>query len=153
MAFEFLTPFLTITINSRIENGVFPDNGKVATVAPLDKGKPDKNISSFRSVSLLSTPSKIYEKGPSYYKYGSLFLTYNICLLKNYCTQHVVTRLVEEWREHTDEDFVVVAVLNDLCKAFDYTAYQILIAKLMLYGFSNTALCFIYSYLKNHKTM
>ena len=41
---------------------MFPENAKVATVVPLDKGKPDKNdISSFRPVSLLNTFSKFYE--------------------------------------------------------------------------------------------
>ena len=35
---------------------MFPDNQEVATVVPLDKGKPDKNdISNFRPVSLLNT--------------------------------------------------------------------------------------------------
>ena len=28
---------------------------------------------------------------------------------KKYSTQHVITRLLEEWREHRDENFVVDA--------------------------------------------
>ena len=43
MASNFLAPVLTTAINSSIENCVFPENAKVATVVPLDKGKPDKN--------------------------------------------------------------------------------------------------------------
>ena len=43
--------------------GVFPDDGKIASVIPLDKCKPNKNeISNFRPVNLLNTFSKIYEK-------------------------------------------------------------------------------------------
>ena len=65
---------------------------------------------------------------------------------KNYSTQHVITCLVE-WREHLDENFVVGAVLTDLSKAFHCIAHNLLIAKLAAYGFSNTALRYVYSYL------
>ena len=61
IASNFLAPILTIAINSSIENSVFPENAKVATVVPLDKGKPDKNyICSFRPVSLLNAFSKLH---------------------------------------------------------------------------------------------
>ena len=70
---------------------------------------------------------------------------------KNYSTQHVITRLVEEWRERLDENFVVGAVLTDLSKAFNCIVHDLLIAKLAAYGFSNTALCYVYSYLNNRK--
>ena len=54
---------------------------------------------------------------------------------KNYSMQHVITRLVEELREHLDENFVVGAVLAGLSKAFDCIAHDLLIAKLATYGF------------------
>ena len=59
--------------------------------------------------------------------------------------------IIEEWRAHLDENFVVGAVLTDLSKAFDCIAHDLLIAKLAAYGFSNTALRYIYSYLSNRK--
>ena len=70
---------------------------------------------------------------------------------KNSSTQHVLTRLVEEWREHLDKHFVVGAVLTDLSKSFDYIENDLLIAKLAVYGFSDTALRYVYSYLSNRK--
>ena len=70
---------------------------------------------------------------------------------KNYSTQHVITRLVEEWRERLDENFVVGAVLTDLSKAFNCIVHDLLIAKLAAYSFSNTALRYVYSYLNNRK--
>ena len=43
--------------------GVFPDDGKIVSVTPLDKRKPNKNeISNFRPVNIVNTFSKIYEK-------------------------------------------------------------------------------------------
>ena len=63
---------------------------------------------------------------------------------KNYSTQHVITRLIEEWRAHLDENFVVGAVFTDLSKAFDCIAHDLLlIAKLAAYGFSDTALRYL----------
>ena len=49
---------------------------------------------------------------------------------KNYNSQHVLIRLIEEWREYFDKDFVVGAVLADLSKAFDCIPLDLLIAKL-----------------------
>ena len=95
MASNFLTPILTTAINSSMEKSVFPENAKVATVVPLDKGKPDKNdISNFRPVSLLNTFfSKFYEKVIkdqlvlSMENYFSLMVS---AYRKNYSTQHVI---------------------------------------------------------------
>ena len=62
-----------------------------------------------------------------------------------------MTCLVEEWREHLDENRVVGAVLTDLSKAFDCIAHDLLIAKLATNGFSDTALRYVYSSLSNGK--
>ena len=70
---------------------------------------------------------------------------------RDYSKRHVITRLEEEWREHLNENFVVGAVLTNLSKALDCLAYNIIIEKLVAYDFSNTALCYVYSYLNNQK--
>ena len=81
----------------------------------------------------------------------SYFLPMASAYRKGDSTQRVITRLVEEWREHLDENFVVGAVLTDLSKAFDCIAQNLLIAKLVACGFSDTALRYVYSYLRNRK--
>ena len=155
MASIFSAPILTTAINSSIQNSVFPQNAKVATVVPLDKGKPDKNdISNFRPVSLLNTFSKFYErliKDHLVLSMENYFSPMVFAYRKNHSTQHVITRLVEEWREHLDENFVVGVLLTDLSKAFDCLAHDLLIAKFAAYGFSDTALCYVYFYLSNRK--
>ena len=153
MASKFLTPIYTTAINSSIENSVFRENAKVATAVPLDKGKPDKNdISNFRPVILLNTFSKFYERVTKHQLVLSMENYFSpMTYKKNYRTQHVITRLVEACRERLDENFVVGTVLTDLSKAFDWIAYDLLIAKLAAYGFSDTALRYVYSYLSNRK--
>ena len=51
MSSKSLVPILTTAINYITKNSVFPENTKVATFVPLDKGKSDKNhVSNFRPV-------------------------------------------------------------------------------------------------------
>ena len=57
--------------------------------------------------------------------------------------------MLERWKKALDKKLCVGAVLTDLSKAFDCLNYQLLIAKLEAYGFSNEALGFIYDYLSN----
>ena len=146
---------LTPAINCCLCQGIFPDNAKVASVVPVDKGKPDKyDVLNYRPVSILNAFSKIYEKviknqSASYiHKYFSPFIS---AQRKSYSTQQVLIRLLEEWREKLDKNFIVGAVLMDLSKAFDCIPHDLIIAKLAGYGFERETLRLIYSYLKGRK--
>ena len=56
---EILSIPHSIAISNSLKYGVFPDNVNIASVIPLDKGKPNKTeISNFRPVSILKTFSK-----------------------------------------------------------------------------------------------
>ena len=70
---------------------------------------------------------------------------------KSYSTQQVLIRLLEEWRDKLDKNFIVGAVLMDLSKAFDCIPHYLIIAKLAAYGFKREPLRLIYSYLKGRK--
>ena len=79
-------------------------------------------ISNFRSVSILNTFSKIYGKVDKDQlvsgldKYLSSFIS---AYQKGYSTQDALTRLVEEWREPLENNYIVGAILMDLSKTFD----------------------------------
>ena len=120
---DFLTPLLTKAINTSAAQNVFPENAKTASVIPLDKGNPNKNeMSNFRTVSVLNTFSKIYERVIKdqivcdIEKYFSPFL---YAYRKNCSSQNILISLTEEWRKYLDNNFVVGAVLTDLSEAFD----------------------------------
>ena len=103
---------------------------------------------------MLNTFSKFYErviKDQLVLSTESYFLPMASAYRKGYSTQCVITGLVEGWKEHIVENFVAGAVLTDLFKAFDSIAHNLLIAKLVAYGFSDTALRYVYSYLSNRK--
>ena len=117
IAADFLTPLLTVAINKSIEENIFPDSAKIASVIPLDKGKPNKNeISNYRPVSVLNTFSKFNKKvikNQLVRFMGEYFSSLISVYRTNYTSQHVIIRLLEEWRKKLDDNFVVGAVLTD----------------------------------------
>ena len=70
---------------------------------------------------------------------------------KHYSTQHVLMRLIEEWKSKIDKGYVVGAILLDLSKAFDCVPHELLLAKLHAYGFEIEALQYIFSYLSKRQ--
>ena len=128
---EVLSTPLSIAINNSLKYGVFADDAKIAF--PFDKGKQNNEISNFRPVSILNTFFKIYEKViedqlvSGLDKYLSPFIS---PYRKGYSTQHVLTRLLEEWRGRLDNNYIVGAILMDLSKAVDCISHDLIIAKL-----------------------
>ena len=68
-----------------------------------------------------------------------------------YNTQHVLIKLIEEWRKNLDNNYFIGAVLMNLSNAFDCISHDLVIAKLAAYGFDKKMICYIYSYLKSRK--
>ena len=143
-------------INCGIRNSVFPQNAKTAAVCPLDKGEPIRTVEkNYRPVSVLNTFLKIFEKILKEQLIPFLdetLSTFIAAYRKAYSTQHVLIRLVEEWKSKLDNDFLVGSVFMDLSKAFDSIPHELIIAKLHAYGFDENALVLIHSYLKKAKT-
>ena len=140
-------------INLSIRKMNFPTQLKSAAVLPIFKSdQTDKK--NYRPISILNSFSKIFEIVikdqivPYFDKYLSIFMS---AYRKSYSTQHVLIRLLEEWRRNLDDNLLVGAVLMDLSKAFDCIPHDLLLAKLEAYGLDINALTFIYSYLKNRK--
>ena len=102
----------------------------------------------------LNTFSKIYKKFAKNLLVSNIKEFFSPCLAPyrmSYSTQHVLIRMVEEWKENLDKSFIVGAVLTDLSKAFNCIPHDILIAKLLAYALNSDSLFYIYSYLKDRK--
>ena len=61
----------------------------------------------------------------------------------------MLIRVLEEWRQHLNNNKVVGGVFMDLSKAFDCVPHDLLIAKLAAYSVDENLLMYIYSYLSN----
>ena len=57
--------------------------------------------------------------------------------------------MIELWKKALDEGKNIGAIFMDLSKAFDSLNHNLLLSNLNAYGFSNTSLIFIQSYLKD----
>ena len=80
----------------------------------------------------------------------NIFLPFLFVYRENYNTQHVLIKLVDEWKKHLDNNEVVGCVLMDLSKAFDCIPHNLLIAN-YAYEVDKIALKYIYSYLKKRQ--
>ena len=70
---------------------------------------------------------------------------------KGHSTEQCLVAMLEAWKLALDNTGYAGAILTDLSKAFDCLQHDLVIAKLDAYGFSQDALKFICSYLKNRK--
>ena len=68
---------------------------------------------------------------------------------KGFGAQNCLLYMIETLRKTRDKNWVFAAVMTDLSKAFDCISHEHLIAKLNAYGFDETSLKVIISYLKN----
>ena len=64
---------------------------------------------------------------------------------------HVLIRLIENWRHALDNNLFTGAVLMDLSKVFDCIPHDLLIAKLHIYGLDFDTVTFLHNYLKHRK--
>ena len=155
LASDFLAEPLSIAINNSISTSTFPNNAKIASVVPIDKKTDGKYvIFNFRPVSILNCFSKVYENviKNELLKSMSVHLSpFLSAYRKNYNTQHVWLRLLEEWREHLYNKKTVRGILMDLSKAFDCVPHDLLLAKLAAYGIDDNLILYIHSYLLNRK--
>ena len=128
----------------------FPLSLKLSDVIPIHKAKEKTLCKNYRPVSLLPVISKLFEK--IIYKqiisHIDKFLSpYLFGFRKGHSTEQCLLHMLETWKKAADEKKIGGAILTDLSKAFDCLNHDLLIAKLHAYGFENSALKFIDSYL------
>ena len=145
---------LTGMINLSITKGVFSDLLKTACVVPVFKKEDRSKKENYRPISIFNTFSKVFDRyvldqlTPFFNETISKFLS---AYRKNVSCQNVLLRLIEQWREHLDNNKLVGAVLVDLSKAFDCLSHDLLIANLEAYGFDRNTLKLVHLYLKDRK--
>ena len=111
-----------------------------------DRGK----IKNYRPVTLLNGFSKIYKRflHDSLSNFTDKILSKFVSAYrKSYSSNHVLLKLIEEWKKSVD--YKNTYVLMDL--SFYCIFHDLLLAKLRAYGLSVDAITFIYSYMKRIK--
>ena len=140
--------------NKSIKEGLFPNSLKLADITPAHKKGDKSDKENYRPISILPTPSKIFEKiiYEDIYNYMNDKLSPCLCgFRKGYSSQYCLILMLERWKEALDNKNLAGAILTDLSKAFDCLNHNLLIAKLEAYGFSRLSLALISSYLTGRK--
>ena len=78
-----LTPYLSYLLDYAFNNGILPDNCKIAKIIPIHKNGDQSNPSNYRPISILTCFSKIIEK--LIYKRLFSFISKNKTLSSHQC--------------------------------------------------------------------
>ena len=84
-------------------------------------------------------------------KMNNLFSPFISAYRESYNMQHVLIRIIEEWRKDLHNNLFIGTILMYLSKAFGCLPHDLVIAKLAASGFEKNMICYIYSYLKSRK--
>ena len=108
---------------------MFSDNAKIECVSPLDKHTDGKySVTNVRLINLINTFSKIYEKVGKDFLISKMehhFSPFISAYRKSFSTEHVLIRLLEDWRNKLGNNNVVAFVLTDLSEAFDCITHDL----------------------------
>ena len=152
---ELCTPLKHI-FDLSFENGIFPNNLKIATVTPVYKSGENSSLSNYRPISVLPCFSKMlerimYRRLYSYLQENKILYSKQFGFQTGHSTDHAIIQLVEQIYENFEENKYTLGVFIDLAKAFDTVDHIILLRKMEIYGIGGTTLKWFENYLTNRK--
>ena len=152
-AVDIVAQPLTDIWNFEVINGQkFSSQLKLADITPLHKKLETILKENYRPVSLLPVVSKLFERimQKQMVAYIEKFLSPYLCgYRKGFNAQYALIAMIEKWKKCLDRNGFAGAILMDLSKAFDTINHELLIAKLEAYGFEESALKIVQSYLSD----
>ena len=153
---DFISEPLSHVCNMSLQEGIFPDELKIANVIPLYKCDDPKLFNNYRPVSVLSSVSKVFERimynrFVSYLNEYKILFSYQFGFRKIHSTYMALMTLMDKLTKCLDNDEYIIGVFLDFSKAFDTVDHVILLQKLSVYGVRGNALSWFESYLKNRQ--
>ena len=147
---------LSLIFNKSLEEGIFPDQMKLADVFPLFKSKERSESTNYRPISLLLTMSKLFEK--IVYRRTYKFLEKHDKLYagqygfrEGHSCESAVSELISVAIKGQQEGMYTLALFLDLSKAFDSLEHSVLLKKLERYGMRGKSNDWFASYLTDRK--
>ena len=145
---------LQIIFNLSLMTHTFPEQWKEALVVPIPKSANDRDIQNFRPIAKLSTFCKVFES--IMYHRILTHIKPDISISQHGFLPHRSTvtnlaTLTEHITSEINNGSQVDVVYTDFKKAFDTVNHDLLLHKLRMFNFSNSALQLLSSYLYNRK--
>ena len=134
----------------------FPDSFQISNIVPLFK-KDDHGLpTNYRSISLLPTISKvfervIYDQRYLYFNNNNLLADEQFGFRKNHSTEYAAIKMVDHISNEMESGKTPVTLFIDLSNAFDTLSFDILLQKLNYYGIAGVNLKLQANYLRNRK--
>lgn len=153
---EILIDHFTHLYNYAMEQGVFPDSWKIATVTPIPKIAQPKTCGDLRPISILPLPGRILEKiigsgiTDHLEKTGYLPDQQN-GFRRGRSTTKSVASLLDELLQGIDKGHIAITIFLDFKKAFDTVDHKILLWKLRKAGIGPKLCKLLANYLTNRK--
>jgi hypothetical protein len=141
-------------ISLSFNNGIVPNQLKIAKVIPVFKSGDRRLIENYRPISLLNVFSKVFEKIvhnrlTSFLNFNNLISPRPFGFRKSHSTVHPLTLFTNSVGRALNEKEHSIAIFCDLKKAFDTVDHKILLKKLSKIGVCQSALKWFDSYLSN----
>ena len=131
--------YLCDSINALFKSSMFPNSLKLADVTPLHKKDRKELKEDYRSVSILPTLSKMFERimfAQISAFFDNVFSRYQCRFRKGYSTQHCNLKMLEKWKKCIGKEKVFRALLTDPSKVFDCLDHKLLTTRLNAYSFT-----------------
>ena len=129
----FFRTYLAHSVNEDLAKSEFPDPFKLSNIVLVQKKGDPTDKTNYRSVSVLSLLSKIFEKVmyEQLYEYLNNYLNDLLCgFHKALSTQYVLTRLIQSLKKGLYSSGLVRTILMDLSKAYECLPHDLLKTKL-----------------------
>ena len=149
MSTNVIDSHLANIIDKDITKNILSEKAKVASVRSIFKKNEREKTENCRPARILNCFSKVYEKVllDKFKPFiNSFLLEYMAAYRENYSTNHILIRLIENWKKALDGKLLVGTVLMDFSKSFDYIPRDLLTAKLHANGFSQKMVTSFLSY-------
>ncbi|KAG5888659.1 hypothetical protein JTB14_014852 [Gonioctena quinquepunctata] len=151
-------PILALLMNSCLEHAYFPREWKFASIVMIPKpGKDPTKLDSYRPISLINVPGKIFElilkqRLSEYIEINNIIPPYQHGFRAEHSTQNALIEFTTNVVTSLNAGHCTVAIFLDIQKAFDKVWNAGLIQKLISINIPEHFVRLITSYIANRKT-
>ena len=154
LSLECIVAPITHICNQSLQEGIFPQQLKIANVIPLYKSDDPMHFNHYRPVSLLCILSKVFEKIMydrllKFLEKMKIIYEKQFGFRKYHSTYMALMILMDKITKSLDDGEFVVGVFLDFSKAFDTVNHHIMLQKLEYYGIRGPVLKWFESYLSS----